>query len=326
MRLTILSDNVIGKELAVPIYNANGSLLVNSGFVFSERSVANVKKLGVHTIYIHDGNDEVTIQEILDSSIKLKIIKMLKDEFESIKKTETVNEKTIFSVLDLLIKNINVSENAFMYNNISHSDELLGLVQHSIDVAIFTLVIGISKNFDEKKLLSLGVGALLHDIGKLFSKEKDHPSIGYKLVKANPFFTATMFIPLLQHHEHVDGTGYPEKLVGDKIYEHTKIISICNEYINILNEENMLPHLALEKITAFAMTKFDPEMIKDFTKYIYCYPNGLTVKLNNGFEGTIIMQNKGLPLRPIVMIEKGEDREYINLMENLTLFVDGVIA
>jgi HD-GYP domain-containing protein (c-di-GMP phosphodiesterase class II) len=103
-------------------------------------------------------------------------------------------------------------------------------------------------------------------------------------------------------------------------------VAICNEYINILDSNDaILPHVAIEKITAMTGQKFSNDIYKDFMESIYCYPNGLTLKLNNGLEAMVIKQNKNMPSRPIVGFKENGEAKYYDLAKELTLFVKEVL-
>lgn len=324
VKLMVLSDKAIGATLASSIYNSNGMLFMNRGILITDKTLFHLKKIGISTIYIEDGNSEVNLQEVLEPSIKIQIIKSLKAEFVSISKNKKINDDVFSNCVKLIIENINLSENALLYDNIGHEDELMKLVTHSLNVTILSVMVGIKRKYDMKKINSLGMGSLLHDVGKLISTGEDHAEQGYKLAKLNSMFTPTINVTILQHHENVNGTGFPQKINGEKIYEFAKIVAVCNSYINNLSL-GILPHEALEKITAQANIIYDAETIKDFSSTVYCYPSGLTVQLNNGMSGTIISQNQNFPLRPIVEVVVSEGKKYINLLKELTVFIDKVI-
>ncbi len=63
---------------------------------------------------------------------------------------------------------------------------------------------------------------------------------------------------------------------------------------------------------------------KEFVKVVYYYPNGLLVELSNGLGDVVIRQNKSFPQPPVVKINNGDNSNYINLMENLNLFIEAV--
>lgn len=228
-------------------------------------------------------------------------------------------------IADTIIDNVNISENAFLFNNVGYRNEDFNLILHSINVTILSLKIGISKNYRREKLEKLVLGALLHDVGKLFNEGRDHCKIGYELIKSKSNIPVTSCLCILHHHENEDGTGFPEKVKGDKMHEFVKIVSICNEYNNLLQSGKLnLPTEALEYIAAITYKRFDKEIYNDFINSIYCYPNGLYVKLSNGLIGTVVLQNKGFPARPMIGIIENGSPYICNLLNDLTLFIKEV--
>ncbi|MDP4144019.1 MAG: HD domain-containing protein [Bacillota bacterium] len=327
MKLVVVSEKLIGNILANSIYTESGVMFLNKGNKINDTVIKRLKKMCITTIYIEDGNDDITLQEVLPTPIKLQVLKSLKLLFKEVKETEYVNDKKTIEIIKTIIQNINLYENAALISNLIPNDELSKLTIHSLDVTIVSLMLGIKKRFDEAKLIKLGVAALLHDIGKLFSEDPKHVKIGHDLVRKNSVFAATTYMAIYYLYEREDGSG-PYKIKGEKLHDFAKIISISNEYIkNITGEQAMLPHEAIEKITAQAIEKFDKEIYKDFVDSIYCYPNGLQVKLNNGLQGIVVMQNKGATTRPIVAVHTNNSYSFCNLMNesNLTLFVEEVI-
>lgn len=327
MKLVVVNEKLVGDTLANPIYTENGMMFLNKGNKINGTLIKRLKKMGIITIYIEDGIDEISLQEILPTPVKLRVVKLLKEVFKEVKEEKYVDDIKVINIVKDIIQNINLFENAALIRNLVLNDELSKLAIHSLDVTILTIMIGVKKKFDHEKLIKLAIAALLHDIGKLFSDSYEHVKIGRDLVRKNPTFTTTIYMAIYYMYEREDGSG-PFGLSGKKIHEFVKIISICNEYINNISEENaVLPHEAIEKITAQAVTKFDKCIFKDFVESIYCYPNGLQVKLNNALLGIVVMQNKGATTRPILAVHENDSYNFCNLIDesNLTLFVEKVI-
>ncbi|MDS0525990.1 HD domain-containing protein [Clostridium sp. SHJSY1] len=330
MKLVLANDKLVGEVLANPIYTESGMLFLNKGNKISDNVIKRLKKMGVATLYIEDGNDEITLQEALPAPIKLKTIKALKALFEEIRKKEHIDEKKVIGIINEIINNINLSENATIINNLIQNDELSQLAVHSLDVTILTLMVGSRKNYDNDKLVRLCTAALLHDIGRLFIDEETHVKKAYELLKRNPSIMSTTYMAVYNMYEREDGKGL-FGVSGGKIHEFAKILGICNEYIdyvyNSKKEEAMLPHVAMERIAVDAMNRYGREIYMSFAKSVYCYPNGLQVKLNNGKIAVVTMQNKGVTTRPILVINSGDKFEFCNLIEekNLTLFIEEVI-
>lgn len=326
VKLVVINDKLIGQSLAIPIYNTNGILYMNKGLVLDISSLSRIKKMGISTLYIDDGNNECSLQEVISPVNKIKFIKMLNDEFNKIKVSKVPNYEPFYKIAKGLVENVNLSENAFLFNNIGKMDDKLNLAIHSIDVAILSLMVGVHKKYDISKLTNLCIGALLHDVGKIFVHGDDHVKLGYKIAKSNSMFSPTITVTIAQHHERYDGKGFPDNTKGDKIYEFSKIVSICDEYANYTsNEEGYLPLEIMEKLLAETNSKFDPAIFDDFKGSVYCYPNGLRVQLTNGLCGTVIMQNKDFPLRPLIQIDKKPNKEYVNLMKELSLQISNVL-
>ena len=116
-----------------------------------------------------------------------------------------------------------------------------------------------------------------------------------------------------QHHERLDGSGYPRGLKGDEIHPYAKIIAVADVFdaltSNRVYRDAMLPHEALEILYAGSGTLFDANVIQAFRRSVAIYPNGMVVVLSDGRRGIVEKQNKGLTHRPFLRIiaEKGEE-------------------
>lgn len=326
MRYALLNSKVVGKELAMPIYLSNGQVYAKEGMALTEKNIEILKDAGIETVYIKDENDSMELTEIFKSRVMLEVINDLRDVFDRIKKGNNVDENKIISIVDKIINNLDISENSFLINNIGQKLRESKLVIHSINITILSLLIGINMKYDKEKLQKLAIGAILHDVGKIFNEGKDHCKVGYEFIKNRTHLPVTSYMCILHHHECEDGTGYPEKITGEKIHEFSKIVSICNEYINALESKKFkLPSTAIEYIGSMAGMKFNKEIHKEFLNCTYLYPNGLQVKLSNGKVGVIVLQNKNFPSRPMIGIIENGCPIICNLMEQLTLFIEEII-
>lgn len=325
MKLVILNTKLVGERLGSSIYTEDGVMVLRKGSVFSESIIKRLRGIGINTVYIDDGNDGITLQEVIPTQIRMGLIKSLKALFDEVKSSKEVDYNKVVNIVNELIENINLSENAVIINNLVPRDEISKLAVHSLDVAALSIMVGSKRKYNEKKMVNLAIGALLHDIGKLFTKEKRHVEIGYKMLKRNTLFSPLSYMCVYELYEKKDGTGLLG-INGDKIFELSKIVSICNQYIKYLNdEEGILPHEAMEKIGAEAISSYDEDVYRDFASSVYCYPNGLHVKLNNGLDGLVIAQNKNASTRPIVQVKKDGKFNFYNLLQSLTLFIEEVI-
>lgn len=325
MKLVILNGKLVGEKLGSSIYTEDGVMFLRKESILTESIIKRLNKIGINSVYIDDGNSEVTLQEVLPTTMRLGIVKALKSVFEETKSSKGINYSKVVDIVMQLIENINLSENAVIINNLVPKDDISRLAVHSLDVALLSLMVGSKRKYNEKKLINLAIGALLHDVGKLFVQGRKHIEMGYKLLKSNTLFSPLSYMCVYELYEKKDGTG-PLGISGDKIFELSKIVSICNRYMKYLGDEKgILPHEAMEKIGAEAIASYDEDVYRDFVNSVYCYPNGLAVKLNNGLEGVVIAQNKDASTRPIVQVREDGKYNFYNLLQNLTLFIEEVI-
>lgn len=210
------------------------------------------------------------------------------------------------------------------------------------------MIIGINYKLSKEKLQELAVGALLHDIGVTGLPEEivnrkgilspteaksfqNHCSLGFDILRKKHNFSLLSSHVALQHHERVDGTGYPRGLTSNEILPYAKIVSICNIYNNLLNNqhERLMPHEAYEVILGLAGRYFDLETVTHFIKNVAIYPTGICVRLNTGEVGVVVDQNLESPQRPIVRVLSGAEKAKVlkeyDLLKEMTVFIQEVI-
>lgn len=106
--------------------------------------------MGINTVYIksEDKEDDFSIQEVLDSQVKLRLVKELNGIFNEVKSKKYVDYDKSYKIVKEIIENINMSENAILLNNLIYKDEISYLLIHSIDAAILSIIIGVNKRYD----------------------------------------------------------------------------------------------------------------------------------------------------------------------------------
>jgi HD-GYP domain-containing protein (c-di-GMP phosphodiesterase class II) len=195
---------------------------------------------------------------------------------------------------------------------------------HSLNVTVWTLNLAVNLGILDNELLRLGIGTVLHDLGKVRLPEglvrkqgplddaeveilKTHAAHGAKLVleaRSMPSDCAT--VPL-SHHERYDGSGYPRQLSGARVGKFGLIASIADVYDAMTSDRSyqkaMSPTQALRKIYGWAGTHFHPLYVRKFIQCLGIYPIGTIVRLDTGEIGVVIRQNRGEPLRPWVRLE-----------------------
>ncbi|NFG63514.1 HD-GYP domain-containing protein, partial [Clostridium botulinum] len=192
-------------------------------------------------------------------------------------------------------------------------------------------------------------GALRHDRGKTFIDKdillkpgkltpeefdviKKHPERGYNFLSNLYNINSNSKLIILQHHERVDGLGYPFGLSENKINYMAKIVSIADVYDALTSDRPykraMYPGDALEYIMSNSGTFFDYEMVKVFSRVIIPFPNGTIVCLSNGDVGIVEETFPNYPLRPQIKILKSDNKKIIgsriNLLTELSIVISSI--
>lgn len=367
MRLVPTNCVKEGSYLARAMYDLEGRVLLTKGVKLTEKVLNKVEMNGILSIYINDEYSDNEIEDIIKPELRQKAIKALKESFDSFTKyfepAQNASNKLLSKDASRLkydyVDKLNDIVNEIIDEIMSKKNITINLVdiksmdnytyEHSVNVIVLSLIIGLELNYTKNKLHNLAIGSMLHDIGKVFvPKEillkkgkltdsefniiKEHPLKGFEYLKDEPGISPTSRIIILQHHERVDGTGYPEGISGDKIHEFPRIVSIADVYDALTSDRpyrrGMPPNDALEYIMGAADRYFDFKMVNAFLKRIVPYPVGTLIRLSNEDIGVIEEINQDYPLRPKVRIvwsnRLEEVSKFIDLMDTNNLVIMGV--
>ncbi|MES2047473.1 MAG: HD domain-containing phosphohydrolase [Pseudomonadota bacterium] len=208
---------------------------------------------------------------------------------------------------------------------------------HSINVTVISLLLGRALELSKSDMFELGVGALLHDLGKmqlpdrlrwqdeqfnaaerqLYQGHVQHSVSLAQKMGLSPEAT----ILIAQHHEYIDGSGYPAHIKADKITPLGRIISLVNKYDNMCNPGNpalaITPHEALSKLFTINKLQFDSPSITAFIRMMGIYPPGSVVQLTDDRYALVVSVNSARPIKPSVVIHDSsiprDDALVINL-------------
>lgn len=196
------------------------------------------------------------------------------------------------------------------------------LVSHSLKTTVLSIVIGLQLKFPSHKLIELGVAALLHEIGmlklppqvymsnrSLTPQEKNaifaHPVLTYKILR-DFSFPLNICLAGLEHHERMNGTGYPRKVPGDKISIYARIISVACSYEAATSyrpyKSAVDTYHGIIEIMKNVGKQYDDSIIRALVFSISLYPIGLYVLLSNEERGQVIDVNPLNPKYPIVKV------------------------
>ncbi|WP_073585727.1 HD-GYP domain-containing protein [Vibrio quintilis] len=202
------------------------------------------------------------------------------------------------------------------------SKETEDIYFHSLNVAVLSIIVGKAKGYDVAKIKLLAMASLFHDIGKIkvprtiLKKQtpltepeqnylKQHTRYGVEIAETIEGFPEEAVIIIAQHHEMLDGSGYPEGLKGDEIDELAQIVALTNAFdsrchSNITGDQK-IPYAALSYLYK-QKHLYNNENLNLLIKYMGVYPPGSLVELSNGMIGLVISVNSNQLLHPSVLV------------------------
>lgn len=193
---------------------------------------------------------------------------------------------------------------------------------HSLNVSILSMMLAKELKAPAPVVQMVGMAALFHDIGELEIPDRiiksqetltkseqalwhQHCEYGVNIGKKMGLSVEVLQV-ILQHHEKVDGTGFPHGVKAAQMSLLSRIVSLVNAYDELCNPNNLAkaltPHEALSTMFAQQRNQYDQLAMSTFVRCMGVYPPGTIVVLNNGATGMVVSQNTTKPLRPVVLI------------------------
>lgn len=213
--------------------------------------------------------------------------------------------------------------------------------KHALNTCILSMNVGKEFDLSRENLHMLGLGALFHDVGMqkvparirykagtLTRAERSfmkmHCQYGKEMVEKTSNFSDPSVKVISQHHERLDGSGYPEGLSADTISFFSKIVMVVNEYDYLTNsskpKDNLTPTQALGHLYKNMQSQFSSEVVVALIQTLTVYPPGTLVELSGGSIGMVISINHQDRMKPVVMVHdpevSAEDSIIVDLIQD----------
>ncbi|MNO31774.1 Cyclic di-GMP phosphodiesterase response regulator RpfG [compost metagenome] len=336
MRLVSVNRLQAGMKLGKKIYNDEGLVLLADGVELTDALIKRLAKIDIGYIYIEDSvTEDVEITGLLQDETRNQALKVIRNQFQQMSGASGITkgfyhlDKKFSKVMDSILDDMATQEDPMIMLLDMHTADNY-LYVHSLNVCLYTLVLGIAHGYSREELRIIGLGSLLHDIGKTqipvkiiqkpgmlsdeeFRHMQAHTEIGYRILKDEPNIPLLAAHCALQHHERIDGSGYPRGLKGPQIHEYAKWLGVADSYdamtSNRIYKKAMLPHQAVEALYVGSGTLYEQKQLELFRDRVAIYPLGLTVKLSTGESGVVVKIDPTIPHRPVVRVLHDPDGE-----------------
>lgn len=344
VRQISLTEVTPGMILARSILSSSGRVLLAAGITFTKEYIHKLKILNLDTLFIQDARyADITVPEYLSIETQQRALSILSATMTKVTKEGTFSVDAISNVASDIVEELVTQADVVIHlTGIAVYDNCT--LSHSLNCSIYSALLARYAGFTIPQIKIITCGALLHDMGKIqidkqilnkpgsltddeFAVMKQHPLLGFNLLTKKRLELSSLIAHMAwQHHEKIDGSGYPRGLKGEDILSYARLLSITDVYDAITAHRPyhnaMSPVIAYNIILAGLGTSFDEQLGKIFLSKIALYTPGTEVVLNTGELAVIVFVPASSPHRPTIRLMSYPDGtpytppEDINLADN----------
>ncbi|WP_017756765.1 HD-GYP domain-containing protein [Calidifontibacillus oryziterrae] len=292
-----------------------------------------------------DSEEAIQADDVIKpmSSLYLKAVQDYKKLFKGWQANVSIDMPAVRTIVVPIIEAaLETPRDIFSLYHYSTKEDYL--YHHAITLAALSAVLGKVLNFSKGDCIQIGIAGAMCDCGmakidpKILNKKESLSKHEFDEVKKHPIYSFTMLeqVKILkddvrktvyQHHERIDGSGYPNGLTAEYIHPFAKIIAVSDVYHAMTSERNyrgkQSPFKVLESILQDQFGKFDPRVVNALTKVMTNFSSGTRVLLSNNEVGEIVFIEQKYPTRPMIKLES--TGEIIQLIQNRQLFIEEVL-
>ncbi len=314
------------------IIDYKGRVLLTAGQVLNARYIRRIRELKLTTVYIEEDLGIADSMAAVSPVVISRATKTLKNTYKACSRTGKANLAPMQSQIDNIIDDLLVNSNILigMSDIKSHDDYTY---QHSVNVCVLSILLGISNGYNRTQLQTLGTGALLHDIGKInipleilnkpgsltdeeYMIVQKHSLDGFKIIRDSSEIPLLAAHIALEHHERVDGKGYPRNLVQENIHEYGLIVAVADIFDALVSDRpyrrGFSNQDAMRIVEQNKNTQLAAKFVDMLYKHVNLYPPGTVVVLSTGDMAVVTQENHAESNPPQVKLLFNGDQQVYN--------------
>jgi HD-GYP domain-containing protein (c-di-GMP phosphodiesterase class II) len=311
-----------GMVVARTVMGSDGRHFINENTELTVNLIKKLQELGIPSVFVKDYLTDMEADDIVSNKVLATVSSTLKHSLNTFCNGKGLEMTSLRKMVNLLIDEVILNRNTLIQKEEIHSHDDY-LLFHPINVSIYAIMTGLSLGYPEGNIVDLGLGTLLHDIGMIAIDRsiinnpgtlnpqemdiiKQHPEAGFNILRSYHELSTTSAHIAYQHHERVDGSGYPRGLRDKEIVEYAKITAVVDTFDAVISDHPYRKAYStidgLTVLKGLRNTYFDPEIVDAFISNIALYPIGSLIRLNDGRIAVVTSANRFNMTRPIIEV------------------------
>ncbi len=354
MRMMMIDEIFAGLVIAQDIINEYDTVIISSGVKLTDAHIKTLKRLNVDYVFVHEPKKASRPPQSTVKSVP-NVLAAIEGRQKDVFKRSVEFYKTISSEVRNG-KQVEYNEVLQVVGELVHQfykhDDVLRLLQrvevideyentHSVSVCILSVVMGKWLHLSQQQIYKLAVAAYISDIGKarisknILDKPTDldafesvqarrHVNYSTNILSLSGTYDEDVIRTVSEHHERLNGSGYPEGKAGDQIDLNARIIAVADTFHALLSNRPYRKAYtvfeATEIIWQLAYDELDPYVSERLVKFITAYFVGREIILSDGRRGEIVLVNAFDKFKPLVKV----DNAFVDLSKETAYKIVGV--
>ena len=279
--------------------------------------------------------------DVIEEKTRINAISTVYNTFQSIEENGTLDTTALQRVTDSIVFDLFENRNNLVQLTDIRAHDAYTFA-HSVNVAVLSAMMGMLCHMPRDEISLITLGGLLHDLGKvdvssaILTKNRGLSDREFKIMKNHPLDGSRRILNVsdlpkksilaaiaAQHHEHIDGSGYPNGITGNEMHHYAKITAIADVYDALTSErpykKAYMPNIAYNIMHNINKGQFDQDLLDTFFNNVALYPEGAVLKTTFGFA--VVKESRfGRTTTPIIILFADTNGKLLNERSVIDLY------
>ena len=333
-----------GMVLGQSLFNTAGGSYLVKGQPVTIDYIRKLRQIGIQSVTVTSMDPAYKLPpppDVIEEKTRINAISTVYNTFQSIEENGTLDTTALQRVTDSIVFDLFENRNNLVQLTDIRAHDAYTFA-HSVNVAVLSAMMGMLCHMPRDEISLITLGGLLHDLGKvdvssaILTKNRGLSDREFKIMKNHPLDGSRRILNVsdlpkksilaaiaAQHHEHIDGSGYPNGITGNEMHHYAKITAIADVYDALTSErpykKAYMPNIAYNIMHNINKGQFDQDLLDTFFNNVALYPEGAVLKTTFGFA--VVKESRfGRTTTPIIILFADTNGKLLNEQSVIDLY------